>query len=195
MSRRRFASNLLLALAASAVAGSAGAQSPAGGTPLGESELKAAFIYNFLKFVEWPPSSFGRSDAPLVVAVVGDGPTADATERFLASKHVGARPVAVRRVAWDQSFAGVHAVFVAETGDSRRKRIFSAAADAAVLSIGEGADFAATGGVIALVVEERKVRFDIDVGAARSSGLKVSSKLLALTRVVHAGQVRTGGVR
>jgi hypothetical protein len=195
VSRRRFASSFLLAFAASAVAASAGAQSPAGGMPPGESELKAAFVYNFLKFVEWPSSSFGRSTAPLVVAVVGDGPTADATARFLAAKQVGARPVAVRRVAWDDSFAGVHAVFVAETDDSRRKRIFSAASDAAVLSIGEGADFAASGGVIALVIDDRKVRFDIDVGAARSSGLKVSSKLLALTRVVHAGQGGTEGGR
>lgn len=185
MSRRRFGSSVLLALATVALALSAAADEPAG-----EAEVKAAFVYNFLKFVEWPSTSFSRADAPLVVAVVGEGTTAEATARFLASKQVGAHPVAVRRVAWDQSFAGVHAVFVAEEDDSRRRRIFTAASDAAVLSIGEGADFAATGGVIALVVEERKVRFDIDMGAARSSGLKVSSKLLALTRVVRAGGER-----
>jgi hypothetical protein len=151
--------------------------------------VKAAFVYNFLKFVEWPASSFEGPDAPIMVGLVGDGPTADATERFLSAKQVGNRPVAVRRRAWDESMAGLHAIFVSENDADRRRRVFASASEKAVLSIGEGAEFASFGGVIALVVEDRKVRFDIDVAAAQASGLKVSSKLLALTRVVHSRRV------
>lgn len=190
MSRRRSASNLALAVAALALAAPVGAQAPSG-----EAQVKAAFVYNFLKFVEWPPASFGGPDEPLVIAVVGEGATADATAAFLAAKRVGGRPLAVRRVAWDQPLAGVHAVFVAETDPLRLRRLLAAALAGAVLSIGEGEAFASQGGVIGLVVEERKVRFDIDMSVARTAGLKVSSKLLALTRVIHADTDRNGRSR
>jgi hypothetical protein len=181
VSRRRFASSAAVALAWLTLAAPVLAQ--AGLT--GEAQVKAAFVYNFLKFVVWPEGAFDGPDDPLVVALVGDGPTAEATAHFLSAKQVGSRPLVVRRVAWDQALAGVHAVFVAESDVDKLRRIFAAASTARVLSIGEGASFAAGGGVIALVVEERKVRFDIDMAAARTAGLTVSSKLLALTRVVH----------
>jgi hypothetical protein len=161
------------------------------GTPVGaegpssEAEVKAAFVYNFMKFVVWPPGSFRGPGEPLVVALVGDGPTAAATEQFLSAKQIGTHPLVVRRVAWDQTLAGVHTVFVSESDAEKLPRIFAAAAAARALSIGEGAAFASRGGIIALVVEGRKVRFDIDMDVARTAGLTVSSKLLALSRLVH----------
>jgi hypothetical protein len=171
-----------MALALSAIAFGAPVQAQPSS---GEAQVKAAFVYSFLKFVEWPPGSLRDPDEPLVIALVGDSPTADATEAFLAAKRVRGHPVVLRRVAWDQPLAGVHAVFVAESDPGRLRRIFDATAAGAVLSIGEGEDFAARGGVIALVIEERKVRFDVDMHAARAASLKVSSKLLALTRIIH----------
>jgi hypothetical protein len=184
VSRPRFASRAAPALLALAFAAPAQAQAPTG-----EAQVKAAFVYNFLKFVEWPPGSF-RPDEPLVVAVVGDGPTAEATTQFLSAKLVGSRPLVVRRATWDGPLEGVHAVFVTESDAGRLRRILAAASMAGVLSIGEGAGFASSGGVIALVVDERKVRFDIDMDVAQTAGLRVSSKLLALTRVVHAAKGR-----
>ena len=74
--------------------------------PMGESQVKAMFVYNFLKFVEWPSDTSLRAGDPFVVLIVGEGATADATERFLESKTIGARPVVVRRIRWDQSVAG-----------------------------------------------------------------------------------------
>ena len=191
MSRRRFASRAAApALLALALAVPAHAQAPTG-----EAEVKAAFVYNFLKFVEWPGTSFRSPHEPLVVALVGDGPTADATERFLASKLIAGRRLVVRRVAWDESLAGVHAAFVSEGDEGRLRRVLAAASAGSVLSIGEGTRFAGDGGVIGLVVEERKVRFDIDMSVANAAGLKVSSKLLALTRVVYNAPRRPEGGR
>lgn len=187
MSRRRFASSATLALAWLALAAPVLAQAALAG----EAQVKAAFVYNFLKFVVWPEGAFRGPHQPLVVALVGDGPTADATALFLSAKQVGSHPVVVRRVAWDQPLAGVHAVFVAESDVEKLRRIFAAASVARALSIGEGADFTSQGGVIGLVVEERKVRFDIDLSVARTAGLTVSSKLLALTRVVYDAQGAT----
>jgi len=157
-----------------------------------ESQVKAMFVYNFLKFVEWPlEASLGARD-PFVVHIIGDGASADATERFLASRAIGERPLHVRRVRWDQSLVGVRAAFVVERDAKKLRRVLEAAAAAGVLTIGEGESFATRGGVIGLLVEDRKVRFDVDTTAATTAGLRVSSKLLALTRVVRSSPGPSG---
>ena len=164
-------------------------------SPMGESQVKAMFVYNFLKFVEWPvDTSLGARD-PFVVVIIGDGTTADATEHFLESRAVGTRPLSVRRVRWDQSLAGVQAAFVVESDARKLQHILATAAAAGVLTIGEGESFTTQGGVIALLVEDRKVRFDVDTAAAQHAGLRVSSKLLALTRIVRSSTDRTGPPR
>lgn len=160
-------------------------------TPMGESEVKAMFVYNFLKFVEWPAdTSIGARD-PFLVLIIGEGETADATERFLGSKTIGERPLVVRRIRWDQSLAGARAVFVVERDPKRLHRILDAAAVAGVLTIGEGESFTTSGGVIGLLVQDRKVRFDVDPSAAQIAGLRVSSKLLALSRGVRSSTDRS----
>ena len=162
---------------------------------MGESQIKAMFVYNFLKFVEWPVDASASPKDPFVVLIIGDGPTADATESFLESKMIGDRPLVVRRTQSDPSFTGVQAAFVVERDGKRLHRILGAATAAGVLTIGEGDDFATLGGVIGLLVENRKVRFDVDTSAAQSAGLRVSSKLLALTRNVRSSGDRSGSQR
>ncbi|MBC7894311.1 MAG: YfiR family protein [Cytophagaceae bacterium] len=186
MSRRRCISSLTLALVGLLAAGRAGAQQVLDG----EAQIKAAFVYNFLKFVEWPPLSPEHDGDSLVVAIVGGGALAEATELFLAEKHVGERRVVVRQVKWDKPLTGVNAVLVTETDAKRVHHILSTTVSGAILSIGEGEAFASTGGVIALVIQDRRVRFDIDIGAASASGLRISSKLLALTRVIHPDKAK-----
>lgn len=154
----------------------------------GEAQIKAAFVYNFLKFVEWPRDETARLSDPLVVVIVGDGPTAEAVEEFLATKRVGDHAITIRRLAWDQPLVGVQAAFVSEDDPRRLHRVLAAATSAGVLSIGEGEAFASNGGVIALLLVDRKVRFDIDVDAATAARLRVSSKLLALGHVVRSSR-------
>ena len=186
MSERRSITKRLILLAALFFGVRAEAQAP-----MDESQVKAMFVYNFLKFVEWPSESIRTKD-PFVVLIIGDGPTADATERFLESKTIGERPLFVRRTKWDQSLAGARALFVVEHDPKKLRRILDAAAAAGVLTIGEGESFATQGGVIGLLVENRKVRFDVDTTAAQVAGPRVSSKLLALTRVVRSSTDRSG---
>jgi hypothetical protein len=158
--------------------------------PMAESQVKAMFVYNFLKFVEWPKAAAASARAPFVVFIIGDGETAAATQRFLESRAVGDRPVFARRATWDESLAGVRAAFVVERDPKKLQHVLAAAAAAGVLTIGEGESFTTRGGIIALLVEDRKVRFDVDTTAAKSAGLRVSSKLLALTRVVRSSPAR-----
>jgi len=186
VSERRSITRRLLILAALLFGVRAQAQSP-----MSESQVKAMFVYNFLKFVEWPADSHRAAD-PFVVLIIGDGPTADATERFLESKTIGDQKVLVRRTRWDQSLQGARAAFVVEPDGKRLHRILEAASAAGVLTIGEGEGFATHGGVIALLVEDRRVRFDVDTAAAQVAGLRVSSKLLALTHAVRSSTDRSG---
>jgi hypothetical protein len=160
--------------------------------PMGESQVKAMFVYNFLKFVEWPVDPLAGAKDPFVVLIVGDGPTADATESFLESKTIGERPLVVRRTQWDQPLKGARAAFVVERDPRKLHRVLDAATAAGVLTIGEGNDFTTRGGVIGLLVQDRKVRFDVDTTAAQSSHLRVSSKLLALTRAIRSSTDRSG---
>ena len=159
--------------------------------PMDEAQVKAMFVYNFLKFVQWPvDASVGAKD-PFVVLIIGEGATADATEQFLQSKSIGDRPLVVRRTRWDQPLAGARAAFVIERDAKKLHRVLDAAAAAGVLTIGEGESFTTRGGVIGLLVEDRKVRFDVDTTAAQTAGLRVSSKLLALTRAVRSSTDRS----
>ena len=160
-------------------------------TATSESQVKAMFVYNFLKFVEWPVDTFAGAKDPFVVLIIGEGATADATEHFLESKTIGERPLVVRRIRWDQSLTGVHAAFVVEPDARKLHHILDAAASAGVLTIGEGESFTTRGGVIALLVEDRRVRFDVDTAAAQTARLRVSSKLLALTRAVRSSTDRS----
>jgi hypothetical protein len=156
-----------------------------------EAQVKAMFVFNFLKFVEWPADgSSGAKD--FVVLIIGEGATADATAHFLESKTIGERQVVVRRSRWDQPVAGARAAFVVERDGKKLHRVLDASAAAGVLTIGEGEDFATRGGVIGLLVQDRKVRFDVDTSAARTAHLRVSSKLLALTRTVRSATDRPG---
>ena len=186
MSGRRFITKRFLILAALLFGLRAEAQSP-----MNESQVKAMFVYNFLKFVEWPVDTSAGAKDPFVVLIIGEGATADATEQFLQSKSIGDRPLVVRRIRWDQPLAGARAAFVVEQDAKKLHRVLDAAASAGVLTIGEGESFATRGGVIGLLVEDRKVRFDVDTTAAQVAGLRVSSKLLALTRAVRSSTDRS----
>jgi hypothetical protein len=159
--------------------------------PMNESQVKAMFVFNFLKFVEWPADTSVGAKDPFVVIIIGEGATADATEHFLESKMIGERPLVVRRIRWDQSLAGARAAFVLERDEKKLQRVLDAAASAGVLTIGEGESFTSRGGVIGLLVEDRRVRFDVDTSAAQNAGLRISSKLLALTRAVHSSTDRS----
>lgn len=161
-------------------------------TPTGESQVKAMFVYNLLKFVEWPVATFVGARDPFVVVIIGDGATADATERFLSSKAIGERQLLVRRARWDQSLAGVRAAFVVERDEKKLARVLDAASAAGVLTIGEGDRFTTSGGVIGLIVQDRKVRFDVNTSSAQNARLRVSSKLLALAHVIRTSGDRSG---
>lgn len=151
-----------------------------------EADVKAAFVYNFLKFVDWPSHALARPDQPLSIAIVGEGPVADAVESLLEGKKVGTHSLVVVRIKAGEPLADVHAVFLTGTDKDKAHRTLATKGSAAVLTIGDDEHFAARGGMIGLYVEDRRVRFEVNTGAADATGLRVSSRLLALARLVRS---------
>ena len=157
-----------------------------------EAEVKAAFVYNFLKFVDWPPASLPRADQPLTVAIIGEGRVADAAASLLEGKKVSVHPLAVIRVKPGDPLSDVHAVFITGADHKEAQRTLASMAAAPVLTISDDAHFASRGGMIGLYVEDRRVRFEVNTDAADARGLRVSSRLLALARLVRSGANAVG---
>lgn len=151
-----------------------------------EAEVKAAFVYNFLKFVDWPLDALPKPDQPFSIAIVGEGAVADAAESLLKGKRISVYPLVVVRVKAGEPLSDVQAVFVTGADPEKALRTLATKSNASILTIGDDAEFATRGGVIGLYVEDRRVRFEVNTDAADATGLRVSSRLLALARLVRS---------
>ncbi len=148
-----------------------------------EYEVKAAYVYNFAKFVEWPPESFSRDDVPLTICILGGDPFGSAMNA-IKRKTVGSRKVAVKQVSDVQEAKGCHVLFVSASEEDRLQQTLDSLGHAGVLTISDMRKFAQTGGMINFIIRDDKVRFAINAGAARRAGLKISSQLLSLAVTV-----------
>ena len=153
-------------------------------TPASEVQIKAAFLYKFGDFVQWPPASFARPDTPFTIGVMGAEEVAAALEQLVADRKVQGRPVLVRRVRRGEPLAGLHVLFIGRAEGSRLAEILAAARGQAVLTVTESDNAIAHGSIINFVAEEQRVRFDIALPSAERGQLRISSRLLAVARKV-----------
>lgn len=154
-----------------------------------EYEVKAAYLYNFAKFVEWPAEAQVGAAEPFVIAVLGEDPFGRTLDDLLASKTIHDRSLVIRRVATPEEAVGAHVVFVCASERPRLPRILKVLRGTSVLTVGDMQEFAERGGMIGFRMDGHKVRFDINPGPAERARLKVSSQLLKLARIVD-GEVR-----
>lgn len=150
----------------------------------GEYQVKAAFLYNFARYVTWPDSVLRRTSSPFVFGVLGDDPFGYRLDEALEGKTVAERPAVVRRYARIDAAAGAGVLFVSSSERKNLPQILAALGNAPVLVVGEGEDFVQHGGMIGLYAEGRKIRFDINLPAVERAGIKPSSQLLKLARTV-----------
>ncbi|MDB6121345.1 MAG: hypothetical protein JWQ71_338 [Pedosphaera sp.] len=150
-----------------------------------EYQLKAAFVYNFAKFVEWPTQTFPSPDAPITIGVVceRDKEFADALEQTINNKRINGRRLAISHIRSLQDLKGCHIVFICR---SEKKlpvaEVLQAVKGQSVLTVGETDTFMQSGGIINFMMEGDKVQFEIDNASAKRAGLQISSKLLALAK-------------
>lgn len=158
--------------------------SGAGASEFDEYAVKAAYLYNFAKFVEWPASAFESADAPLSICIAGNNPFGGALDS-LSGKMVESRPVAVRHVPAATGLEKCHIVYIGRSEQGRFKAVLAKLARLPVLTVGDIADFAQEGGMIGLVEAEQRIRFNINVAMTRQANLKLSSQLLKLATIVE----------
>jgi hypothetical protein len=146
-------------------------------------DVKAAFLFNFAKFVEWP-SEATSGGAPLNLGVLGNDAVNDALRTMTRDKTVAGRAVTVRRATASEDLAAFNMLFVGQSEKARVGDVLKRLDGTTVLTVSDADRFCEQGGIIGLVVEDNHVRFDVSLDAAERSRLKVSSKLLNLARRV-----------
>ena len=145
-----------------------------------EYQVKAAFLFNFAKFVEWPPETFAGETSPLVIGILGDNPFGTDLERTVAGKLINNRPITIRSFPTAAEAANCHILFISSSEKKRLPDIIQSLHGTAVLTVGETDQFIASGGMVNFVQEASKIRFQINDDAAKAARLKISSKLLTL---------------
>jgi hypothetical protein len=149
-----------------------------------EADIKTAFLVNFIKFVEWPDSTFGSPEDPLRIALVGNDPI-EASLKGINGNTVSGRRVVVQKVSDLSSLERCHILFVGTSEKGRVKRVISAVKKWPVLMVADIDDFARQGGTIGFFREKNRIRFEINEESAEKAGLKLSAKLLYLGKIVR----------
>ena len=149
-----------------------------------EYQVKAAFLYNFAKFVRWPEYTFLSATAPISVCVLGRNPFGGVLEDTVAGKSVSGRAFLIRQVNDTAAACKCQIVFISASEKRRLPSILAVLQSASVLTVGESPGFADQGGVVGLKLEDGTVHFEINLEAARTKNLEISSKLLSLAKVV-----------
>ncbi len=150
-----------------------------------EYKVKAAFLYRFASYVEWPARALASPADPLVIGVMGADALAEELVHTVADRTIGGHPVAIRKLRRGEPVAGLHMLFIGNSeGGGRIAEALAAAKGKAVLTVTESEDGFALGSVINLVVLDDKIRFDVALSQAESGNLKVSARLLSVARKV-----------
>ena len=169
----------LLALLLLQLALGADAQTPR------EDQIKAAFVYNFTKFIEWPSTSFADANAAIVIGVLGDSPMATVLDNVVRDRKVNGRPILVRTIQGPADAASIHVLFVSAAESSRWAQLQATIEPRPVVTVGESPWFAQSGGTINFIEQGDKLQFVINMVAAERSGVKISAQLQKLAAAVQ----------
>ena len=145
-----------------------------------EFAVKAAYLYKFAPFIEWPGTAFAAADSPIVICIVGKDPFAQILDQQIVGQRVAGRMLTVRRLASISSNSGCQIAYLGESTDQSPSQSIELLRGQAVLTVSDGAARASDRGVVNLVVDHNRVRFEIDERAAVQNHLTISSKLLSL---------------
>ncbi|MEO8297904.1 MAG: YfiR family protein [Burkholderiales bacterium] len=154
------------------------------GTADAEVQIKSAFLYKFLTFIEWPSQVFDQPTAALTIGVLGADRLGDELSQLAAGRQAGGRPITVRRLRAGEALTGLHVLFIGRPESNRTAAAVAAAKGQPMLVVTESDQAFAMGSAINFVVVDDKVRFDVALQPAEQVGLKISARLLSVARKV-----------
>ncbi len=155
---------------------------------LSEYQVKAAFLFHFGQFVEWPTEALKDADSPLTYCTIGEDPFRGSLDAALSGKTIGARMLRVQHFRQPQEIQGCQILFIGAGEKKLLPAILAGVKGDSVLTVGESEHFVQDGGMIGFSLEENKVRFEINLEAAQKAKFRISSRLLALAKSVIGGQ-------
>jgi hypothetical protein len=147
------------------------------------NQVKAAYLLNFLKFVEWPEDAFAGPLSPVVIGIVGNNPFGFSLQQDILGKTVQGRDLIVRHYHVGEDLRGSHILFISASEQKRLPQILSSLRGSSVLTVADMDQFLEAGGMIQFSLEGTQLRFTINVNATNQTKLKLSSKLLSVARV------------
>jgi hypothetical protein len=175
-------------VALAAATAPAPAQAPAQASVAPEYQVKAVFLFNFAQFVEWPPSAFPDSAAPLVLCVLGEDPFGPYLDETVRGETVQAHPLAVQRSQQVEEIRNCHILFVGRQEQERLEEILDTLKGRPTLTVSDADGFAGRGGMIRFMTDRNRIRLRINLEAARAANLTLSSKLLRPAQIVRTGE-------
>jgi hypothetical protein len=143
-----------------------------------EYQIKAAFLFNFVQFVQWPPGAFEGGDSPMVIAVLGENPFGEQLDELVRGEKIRGRTIVVRRHARVEEVRQCQLLYINERDERRLKSILAKLDGRPILTVSDAPDFTRHGGMIHFVTQDNRVRLLINVDAANAARLTLSSKLL-----------------
>lgn len=149
----------------------------------GEYALKAAFLYNFAKFAEWPAASFSDSHAPFVICLAGNDPFGP-NLKSLEGKLVKDRPLVTKPIHTDDNLISCHILYIGPDELKQTRNILQALQTSPVLTVCDTEGCAETGIILNMRMVENRVALDLNLDAVQQTQLKLSSQLIRLTRIV-----------
>ncbi|HXR15353.1 MAG TPA: YfiR family protein [Terriglobales bacterium] len=157
-----------------------------------EYQVKAAFLFNFAKFVEWPADAFPTTDAPLQVCVLGQDPFGGDFEQMIEDKTVNGHRLEIVHPEGVPQARACQVLFIASSEKQKERDILRGLAGVSVLTVGDIPGFAKMGGIINFVLDENRVRFEINVKAAERVHLKLSARLLTVAKLIVTDEEAQG---
>ena len=152
---------------------------------LDEYQVKAAFLQNFAKFIEWPAEAFSSPSEPFTICVLGQDPFGRSLDDAVAGKLIATHPIAARRIADARLTAGCQILYVSSSQQKHVFSILAAGKQTGILTVGEARDGTPEDVLINLTLEQGKVRFEINLRKANEEKLHISARLLSLATVVR----------
>ncbi len=150
-----------------------------------EYQVKAAFLYTFAKFIEWPPQAFAEPSSAITICILGEDPFGRFLDDAVRAKSVADRPLIVLRIANLPAARECKILFIAASERRRMPALLAAAARPGLLTVGDTAEFAAQGGVIALRLDGERIRLLVNLTSADKAQLRVSSRVLSIATIVR----------
>lgn len=149
-----------------------------------EYKLKAAYLYQFTKFTQWPGRLFIDKETPIQICILGKNPFGKSLDSFSGKVSQG-RNLSIKYLSSPHNIVNCHVIFISKSEDKNLPQILQQIKKAPVLSVSDIDNFAQRGGIIGFVAKQRKLGLEINIDASRSSGAKISSKLLEVATVIR----------